>query len=84
MVSIIQSLKDVEHFFEWDIAAFDLSFDELKDLSREAWRDEENFFVVINLKLGLKRRLHLWSKEPSFMKSVFHKEIPSKTTYQIV
>ena len=37
-----QTLKDVEHIYR-DIAGFDMSYDELKSLCRESWREKYNY-----------------------------------------
>ena len=34
-----QTLKDVEHIYR-DIAGFDISYDEFKELGREAWKEK--------------------------------------------
>ena len=37
-----QTLKDVEHIYR-DIAGFDMSYDELKSLCRESWKEKYNY-----------------------------------------
>ena len=37
-----QTLKDIEHIYK-DIAGFDMSYDELKELCREAWKEKYNY-----------------------------------------
>ena len=43
-----QTLNDVEHIYR-DIAGFDMSNDEFKNLCREAWRDEYNYLLINRL-----------------------------------
>ena len=43
-----QTLKDVEHIYR-DIAGFDMSYDEFKELCREAWRDKYNYLLINRL-----------------------------------
>ena len=39
-----QSLRDVEHIYR-DIAGFDMSYDEFKELCREAWNEKKQLLV---------------------------------------
>ena len=39
-----QTLKDVEHIYR-DIAGFDMSYDEVKGLWREAWKEKQKWFI---------------------------------------
>ena len=43
-----QTLKDVQHIYT-DIAGFDMSYDELKELCREAWRERYNYLLINRL-----------------------------------
>ena len=43
-----QTLKDVEHIYR-DIAGFDMSYDEFKELCREAWRERYNYLLINRL-----------------------------------
>ena len=43
-----QTLKDVEHIYR-DIAGFDMSYEEFKELCREAWRERYNYLLVNTL-----------------------------------
>ena len=43
-----QTLKDVEHIYR-DIAGFDMSYDEFKELCREAWREKYNYLLINRL-----------------------------------
>ena len=43
-----QTLKDVEHIYR-DIAGFDMSNDEFKELCREAWRERYNYLLINRL-----------------------------------
>ena len=43
-----QTLKDVEHIYR-DIAGFDMSYDEFKELCREAWRKRYNYLLLNRL-----------------------------------
>ena len=43
-----QTLKDVEHIYR-DIARFDMSYDEFKELCREAWRERYNYLIINRL-----------------------------------
>ena len=43
-----QTLKDVEHIYR-DIAGFDMSYDEVKNLCKEAWRDKYNYLLINRL-----------------------------------
>ena len=43
-----QTLKDVEHIYR-DIAGFDMSYEELKELCREAWRERYNYLLINRL-----------------------------------
>ena len=43
-----QSLKDVEHIYR-DIAGFDMSYEEFKELCREAWRERYNYLLINRL-----------------------------------
>ena len=40
-----QSLRDVEHIYR-DIAGFDMSYDEFKELSREACKEKHNYLEI--------------------------------------
>ena len=42
-----QSLRDVEHFYR-DIAGFEMSYDEFKEMCREAWK-EKYIYLEINM-----------------------------------
>ena len=39
MILFLQTLKDIEHIYR-DIAGFDMSYDEFKELCREAWKEK--------------------------------------------
>ena len=43
-----QTLKDVEHIYR-DNAGFDMSYDEFKNLCKEAWRDKYNYLLINRL-----------------------------------
>ena len=43
-----QTLKDVEHIYR-DIAGFDMSYDEFKNFCREAWKEKNNYLLLIRL-----------------------------------
>ena len=43
-----QTLKDVQHIYT-DIAGFDMSYDEFKELCREAWRERYNYLLINRL-----------------------------------
>ena len=43
-----QTLKDVEHIYR-DIAGFDMSYDEFKELCREAWKEKYNYLLINRL-----------------------------------
>ena len=43
-----QTLKDVEHIYR-DIAGFDMSYEEFKELCREAWRERYNYLLINRL-----------------------------------
>ena len=43
-----QTLKDVKHIYR-DIAGFDMSYEELKELCREAWRERYNYLLINRL-----------------------------------
>ena len=43
-----QTLKDVEHIFR-DIAGFDMSYHEIKKVSREAWEEKYNYLLINRL-----------------------------------
>ena len=43
-----QTLKDVEHIYR-DIACFDMSYEEFKELCREAWRERYNYLIINRL-----------------------------------
>ena len=43
-----QTLKDVEHIYR-DIAGFDMSYEEFKELCREAWRERYNYLLISRL-----------------------------------
>ena len=43
-----QTLKDVEHIYR-DIAGFDMSYEEFKELCREAWRERYNYLIINRL-----------------------------------
>ena len=43
-----QTMKDVEHIYR-DIAGFDMSYDEFKELCREAWRERYNYLLINRL-----------------------------------
>ena len=43
-----QTLKDVEHIYS-DISGFDMSYDEIKSLCREAWREKYNYLLINRL-----------------------------------
>ena len=43
-----QTLKDVEHIYR-DIAGFDMSYDEFKELCREAWKEKYNYLFIKRL-----------------------------------
>ena len=43
-----QSLKDIEHIYR-DIAGFDMSYDEFKELCREAWKEKYNYLLLNRL-----------------------------------
>ena len=44
-----QTLKDVEHIYR-DIAGFDMSYEEFKNLCREAWNEKFNYLLINRLK----------------------------------
>ena len=43
-----QTLKNVQHIYT-DIAGFDMSYDEFKHLSKEAWRDKYDYLLINRL-----------------------------------
>ena len=43
-----QTLKEVEHIHR-DIAGFDMSYDEFKELCREAWKEKYNYLLINRL-----------------------------------
>ena len=43
-----QTLKDMQHIYT-DIAGFDMSYDEFKELCREAWRERYNYLLINRL-----------------------------------
>ena len=43
-----QTLKDVQHIYT-DIAGFDMSYDDFKELCREAWRERNNYLLINRL-----------------------------------
>ena len=43
-----QTSKDVEHIYR-DIAGFDMSYEEFKELCREAWRERYNYLLINRL-----------------------------------
>ena len=43
-----QTLKDVEHIYR-DIAGFDMSYEEFKELCREAWKEKYNYLLINRL-----------------------------------
>ena len=43
-----QTLKDIKHIYR-DIAGFDLSYDEFKELCREAWKEKYNYLLINRL-----------------------------------
>ena len=45
IILIRQSLRDVEHIYG-DIAGFDMSYDEFKELNREAWKEKYNYLEI--------------------------------------
>ena len=45
-----QTLKDVEHI-HWDIAGFDMSYEEFNSLCREAWNEKFNYLLVNRLEV---------------------------------
>ena len=50
IISFQQILKDVEHIYS-DITGFDMSYDELKELCREAWKEKHNYLSINRLGL---------------------------------
>ena len=48
IISFQQTLKDVEHIYR-DKAGFDMSFDEFKELCREAWKEKHNYIIINRL-----------------------------------
>ena len=48
IILIQQTLKDVQHIYT-DIAGFDMSYDEFKNLCKEAWRDKYNYLLINRL-----------------------------------
>ena len=43
-----QTLKDIEHIYR-DIAGFDISYDDIKELCREAWKEKHNYLLLNRL-----------------------------------
>ena len=43
-----QTLKNVEHIYR-DIAGFDMSYEEFKELCREAWKEKYKYFLINRL-----------------------------------
>ena len=43
-----QTLEDIEHIYR-DIAGFDMSYDEFKELCREAWKEKYNYLIINRL-----------------------------------
>ena len=58
-----QTLKVVEHIYR-DMASFDTSFDEFKELCREAWKEKHNSLLLNRLenKNGSRYRIRIESK----------------------
>ena len=44
-ISFQQTLKDVELIYR-DIAGFDMSYDEFKELCGEAWKEKHNYLLI--------------------------------------
>ena len=40
-----QTLKDIEHIYR-DVAGYDMSYDEFKELCRKSWDEEYNYFCI--------------------------------------
>ena len=45
-----QTLKDIEHIYR-DIAGFDMSYDEFKNLCRETWKEKNNYLLLTRLEV---------------------------------
>ena len=61
-----QTLKDVEHIYR-DIAGFDMSYDEFKNLCREAWRQKYNCLLLNRLEDKNKNKYKLCNESnPEF------------------
>ena len=66
-----QTLKDVEHINR-DIASFDMSYDEFKNLCREAWNEKYNYL--------LKNRL----EDKNGKKNIGFAMIPMRSTKSLI
>ena len=53
-----QTLKDVQHIYT-DIAGFDMSYDEFKELCREAWRENYNYLLINRLEDKNGKKIHM-------------------------
>ena len=62
-----QTLKDVQHIYT-DIAGFDMSYEEFKELCREAWRERYNYLLINRLedKNGSRYKICNESNPPEF------------------
>ena len=40
-----QTLKDIEHIYR-DVAAYDMSYDEFKELCRKSWEEDYNYLCI--------------------------------------
>ena len=65
-----QTLKDVEHIYK-DIAGFDMSYEEFKNLCREAWKEKYNYLLINRLEDKNKSKYKIMN-ESNEKYQVFH------------
>ena len=46
-----QTLKDIEHIYR-DVAGYDMSYDEFKELCRKSWEEDYNYLCIDRSKKG--------------------------------
>ena len=71
-----QTLKNVEHIFR-DKAGFVMSYDEFKQLCREAWKEKYNYLIINRLEDKNGKNIGFVMNLIRSIKSIIHKRILS-------